>query len=167
LFVTHLDDLGDEQARGSGDAPAVIALEISDAVESLTDLWSVAVQDAALRLSPAQSKALRTLNRSPALNLTALAEWLDIGLPTASRLCDRLEAAGLMERASHPSNRREVQLILTGAGRHVLSDMAGRRAQALAAALGGMAPAERTALSRGLKAFLRAQEAALSRSEET
>ncbi|OQQ20614.1 MarR family transcriptional regulator [Streptomyces sp. M41(2017)] len=161
--MTHLDNHGDDQTRRPGDAPAVVALEISDAVESLANLWSVAGHDAALRLSLPQSKALRTLSASPALNLTALAEWLDIGLPTASRLCDRLEAAGLVERASHPSNRREVQLLLTSAGQGVLRDIAGRRTQALTAVLGGMAPDERAALSMGLKAFLKARGAASPR----
>lgn len=143
-----------------------MALEIADAVESLTDLWSVAAQGVALRLSPHQLRALRALQAAPGLNLTGWAEWLDIGLPTASRLCDRLEAAGMLERVSHPRKRREVQLSLTPAGRHVLREVAGRRAQALAVALRVMEPAERVALSRGLKAFLRAQAAPLSRFDD-
>ncbi|MGC5005487.1 MarR family winged helix-turn-helix transcriptional regulator [Streptomyces sp. NBC_00353] len=164
--MTHLDGPGDEQAKGPGDGSDAIALEIADAVESLTDLWSVAAQDAALRLSLHQLRALHALEAAPGLNLTALAERLDIGLPTASRLCDRLEAAGLLERASHPHRRREVQLSLTVPGRQVLRDVAGRRAQALAAVLGVMEPAARVALSRGLQALHAAQDAASSRSED-
>ncbi|MFF7445712.1 MULTISPECIES: MarR family transcriptional regulator [unclassified Streptomyces] len=164
--MTHLDSTGDEQAKEPGGSPEAIALEIADAVESLTDLWTVATQGAALRLSLHQLRALRALEAAPGLNLTALAERLDIGLPTASRLCDRLEAAGLLERAYHPRSRREVQLSLTVAGRHVLRDVAGRRAQAVAAVLAGMGPAERVALSRGLKAFLDTRRATPSRPEE-
>jgi DNA-binding MarR family transcriptional regulator len=143
-----------------------MALEIADAVESLTDLWSVAAQGVALRLSPHQLRALRALQAAPGLNLTGWAEWLDIGLPTASRLCDRLEAAGLLERVLHPRKRREVQLSLTPAGRHVLREVAERRAQALAVTLRVMEPAERVALNHGLKAFLSAQAAPLSRSDD-
>ncbi|MEU9271893.1 MarR family winged helix-turn-helix transcriptional regulator [Streptomyces sp. NPDC048253] len=164
--MTHLDGPGDEQARGPGDDADALAWEIADAVESLTNLWSVAAQDAALRLSLHQLRALRALQATPGLNLTALAERLDIGLPTASRLCDRLEAAGLLERAYHPRRRREVQLGLTALGQRVLRDVAGRRAQALAVVVGVMGPAERVALSRGMKAFLRAQDAALSRTAD-
>jgi DNA-binding MarR family transcriptional regulator len=143
--VTHLDGADHDQAKGPGHGPEAVAREIADAVESLADLWAVAAQEAALRLSLHQLKALRAVAREPGLNLTALAERLDIGMPTASRLCDRLEAAGLLERGSHPFSRREVQLGLTLPGRQVLNDVAGRRAQALTAVLEGMEPADRVA----------------------
>lgn len=144
--------------RGSGDAPEDVAREIADAVESLTTLWSLAAQEAALRLSVHQLRALRALEATPDLNLTGLAERLAVGLPTASRLCDRLEAAGLLERALHPRKRREVQLSLTAQGHRVLDDVAERRAQALTAVLAGMKPADRAALSRSMQAFLAARE---------
>jgi DNA-binding MarR family transcriptional regulator len=154
VFVTRLGRSGEERAEGAGDGPEAVALEISDAVENLTTLWSLAAQEAVLRLSLHQLRALRALEAAPGVNLTALAQQLDIGLPTASRLCDRLEAAGLLERALHPRKRREVQLWLTPHGRRVLADVAARRNQALTTALAAMRPAERSALSRGLRAFL-------------
>ncbi|MEV0243325.1 MarR family transcriptional regulator [Streptomyces sp. NPDC050674] len=156
--MTDLGGLGDHRARGPGDGPEAVAAQIADAVESLTALWSVAAQEASLRLSPHQLRALRTVQATPGLNLTALAEGLDIGLPTASRLCDRLAAAGLLERAPHPDTRREVQLWLTPHGRHVLREVAGHRARALATALAAMAPAERAALREGLRGFLAARD---------
>ncbi|MEU0899540.1 MarR family winged helix-turn-helix transcriptional regulator [Streptomyces massasporeus] len=156
--MTDLGGPGNHRARGPGDGPEAVASQIADAVESLTALWSFAAQGASLRLSLHQLRALRTVQAAPGLNLTALAESLDIGLPTASRLCDRLAAAGLLERTPHPDARREVQLRLTAHGQHVLVDVAGRRAQALAAALAAMKPAERTALSEGLRGFLAARD---------
>lgn len=156
MFVTRLDGPGDDRVERPGDGPDAVALEIADAVESLTNLWSLAAQEATLRLSLHQLRALRTLEAAPGLNLTTLAERLDIGLPTASRLCDRLEAAGMLERTLHPQKRREVRLGLTPQGRRVLDDVASRRAQALRVALAAMEPAERSALSRGMKAFLAA-----------
>ncbi|MFH9671736.1 MarR family winged helix-turn-helix transcriptional regulator [Streptomyces sp. NPDC017405] len=132
------------------------ALDISDAVERLTAPWSSAARQVASRLSPHQLRALRMLEAAPGLNLTALAERLDIGLPTASRLCDRLEAAGLLERALHPHRRREVRLNLTRHARGVLGDVARRRARTLAAVLDGMGPQDRAALRAGLRAFLAA-----------
>ncbi|WP_030749109.1 MarR family winged helix-turn-helix transcriptional regulator [Streptomyces sp. NRRL S-31] len=151
--MTHLGGPGDDRASVGKDVAAA-ALEIADAVESLTALWSLAPQEVALRLSLHQLRALRALEATPGLNLTALAERLDIGLPTASRLCDRLEAAGLLERASHPHKRREVRLNLTRQARHVLGDIALRRARALAAVLDAMRPGDRAALIHGLRAFL-------------
>lgn len=166
-FVTDLDGPGDHRARGRGDGPEAVAAQIADAVESLTALWAIAAQEASLRLSPHQLRALRTLQAAPGLNLTSLADRLDIGLPTASRLCDRLAAAGLLERAPHPGTRREVQLRLTAHGRHVLREVAARRTRALTTALEAMQPAERAALRRGLRGFLTARRTALPRVDGT
>ncbi|MFF0085345.1 MarR family winged helix-turn-helix transcriptional regulator [Streptomyces canus] len=155
--MTRLSGSGDGRSSGPGVDPLSVALEIADAVDGLTNLWSVAAQGASLRLSPHQLRALRVLESEPGLNLTTLAESMDIGPPTASRLCDRLEAAGLLERLLHPHRRREVQLVLTGRGRQILSEVAARRSEALAVALAAMEPGERTALGGGLRAFLTAQ----------
>ncbi|MFF2200003.1 MarR family winged helix-turn-helix transcriptional regulator [Streptomyces sp. NPDC058145] len=166
VFVT-LPGGDDDRARGSGDDPSADARAIADAVECLSNLWSVAAQEAAVRLSLHQLRALRVLEKAPESNLTGLAERLDIGLPTASRLCDRLEAAGLLERELHPHRRREVQLRLTVQGRRVLADVARRRTQALAGVLAAMAPAERSALVRGMRTFLGAQGEGPARPPET
>lgn len=155
--VTHSNGPGD-RARGPGDCPEAVAREIADAAESLTSLWSRAAQEATLRPSAPQLRALRALQSAPGVNLTALAERLNVGLPTASRLCDRLEAAGLLERVLHPSRRREVQLSLTTHGLHVLTDVAERRRRLLVAVLEAMDPAARAALSLGMQAFGAAQE---------
>ncbi|MEU1463178.1 MarR family winged helix-turn-helix transcriptional regulator [Streptomyces sp. NPDC005727] len=166
MFVT-LPGGDDDRARGSGDDPSADAQAITDAVERLANLWSVAAQEAAVRLSLHQLRALRALERAPESNLTGLAESLDIGLPTASRLCDRLEAAGLLDRELHPHRRREVQLRLTVQGRRVLADVARRRTQALAGVLAVMPPAERSALVRGMRAFLGANGEGPSRPPKT
>lgn len=154
--MTRPDGPGDDRDGGPGDAPDAVAPAIAEAVESLTNLWSVAAQQAALRLSTHQLRALLVLEAATGLNLTALAERLGTGLPTASRLCDRLEAAGMLERSLHPEKRREVRLSLTAQGRRVLDDVAARRARALAAVLARMEPAERSELRRAMKAFLAA-----------
>ncbi len=166
-FVTDLGGPGDHRARRPDDGPEVVAAQIAAAVESLTDLWSVAAQEASLRLSPHQLRALRIVQAAPGLNLTTLADRLDIGLPTASRLCDRLAAAGLLERVPHPDTRREVRLLLTPHARHVLGDVADRRTAALATALAAMEPTERAALSRGLRGFLAARGAVVPRADDS
>lgn len=155
--MTRPGGAGDGQARAEGDGPDAAASQIADAVERLSQLWSDAAQRASLRLSAHQLRGLRVLEASPGLNLTGLAERMDIGLPTASRLCDRLEAAGLLERELHPHRRREVRLSLTGHGRRLLTEVASERARALATPLAAMRTAERAALVQGMRAFLRAQ----------
>jgi DNA-binding MarR family transcriptional regulator len=87
----------------------------------------------------------------PALNVTALAEHLRIGLPAASRLCDRLEAAGLLRRCVQPDDRREVRLEVTDQGRRFLTDVTERLRLRLATALDGVPPAQRVRLEQMLR----------------
>ncbi|MFI1044207.1 MarR family winged helix-turn-helix transcriptional regulator [Streptomyces griseoruber] len=144
-----------ERAEGSDarGGPEAAARHLADAVESLVACWLAAAEEAVPRLPARQLLALRTVRRRPELNLTALAEHLGIGVPTASRLCDRLEAAGLIERTVQPRNRREVQLVVTAYGSRVLADVTERRVRRLGAVLAGLTPAQRTALEQGLYAF--------------
>ncbi|MEV5508355.1 MarR family winged helix-turn-helix transcriptional regulator [Streptomyces orinoci] len=159
--MTRLDGPGDGRVAGPGSAPDTVAPEIAQAVEYLSDLWSLAARDAAPGLSSQQLRALRALEAASGCNLTALAARLDMGPPTASRLCDRLAAAGMLERTPHPVRRREVRLSLTAQGRRVLDEVAARRAQALTFVLAALEPAERSALIRGLKALFLARSRAL------
>lgn len=147
-----------ERAEGcdAPGGPQAAARHLADAAESLVACWLAAAEEAVPRLPARQLLALRTVRRRPELNLTALAEHLGIGVPTASRLCDRLEAAGLIERTVQPRNRREVQLVVTAYGSRVLADVTERRVHHLAAVLAGLTPAQRTALQQGLYAFSRA-----------
>ncbi|MDX3115695.1 MULTISPECIES: MarR family winged helix-turn-helix transcriptional regulator [Streptomyces] len=150
------EDAGDGRRDARPEGGRAQARQVADAVESLVACWLTAAEETAPLLPARQLLALRTVRHRPELNLTALAERLDVGLPTASRLCDRLEAAGLLERALHPHSRREVRLVLTAYGRHVLADVGERRVRRLAAVFESMPPAQRAALEQGLHAFHRA-----------
>ncbi|MEW1774442.1 MarR family transcriptional regulator [Streptomyces sp. NPDC086777] len=154
--MTGLSGAGSGRSSGPQDGLTALAVSMADAVDGLTTLWSVAAQGASVRLSPHQLRALRTMAGEPGLNLTALAVRMDIGLPAASRLCDRLAAAGLLERELHPRNRRAVRLHVTRQGRQALDEVACRRSQRLAVALGAMEPADLEALDRGLRGFVAA-----------
>lgn len=140
-----------------GHQPDTLADQLLETVESLVMLWFAAAEDATPRLSVRQLLALQTVRRLPELNLTALAEHLGIALSTASRLCDRLEAAGLLRRTVQPHNRREVQLVVTTQGRRLLSDVAERRSLRLTGVFDAMAQGERDSLRHGLLAFHRAR----------
>ncbi|WP_069772074.1 MarR family winged helix-turn-helix transcriptional regulator [Streptomyces sp. LUP30] len=156
MTVGWSEGVGDGRRDARRDGGRAQARQVADAVESLVACWLTAAEETAPLLPARQLLALRTIRHRPELNLTALAERLDVGLPTASRLCDRLEAAGLLERAVHPRNRREVRLVLTVYGQRVLTDVGERRVRRLAAVFEGMSPAQRAALEQGLYAFHRA-----------
>ncbi|WP_372514991.1 MarR family winged helix-turn-helix transcriptional regulator [Streptomyces ortus] len=148
-------DVPDRPQR-AGHPPDTLTDQVLDAVESVVSLWWAAASAAPPRLPTRQLLALRTVRRPPELNLTALAEHLGIGLPTASRLCGRLEAAGLLQRTVQPHNRREVQLVITSQGRRLLADVTEHRSQGLTGVLAAMTPGERASLKQGLHAFHRA-----------
>ncbi|MDF3289820.1 MarR family winged helix-turn-helix transcriptional regulator [Streptomyces silvisoli] len=142
--------------QSPGPRPDESAERMSGPVQELVAVWSRAFHLAAPHVSTLQLRALEALEDRRKLNLTGLAAELDIGMPTASRLCDRLEAAGFLERSVQPRNRREVLLSVTAQGRRLLDDIAARRRRALAAVLTAMDPEERAALVRALQAFLAA-----------
>lgn len=103
--------------------------------------------------SPSQLRALLVIDRHDATNLRTLCEELGSAPPSVSRLCDRMEAAGLIERALSEASRREVQLRLSIRGQNVLAQLRENRARELATVLSEMAPGDVRALSRGLQAF--------------
>ncbi|MFE9017521.1 MarR family winged helix-turn-helix transcriptional regulator [Streptomyces sp. NPDC007808] len=131
----------------------VVGRQMVEAVENLVTLWFAAVDDVRPRLPPRQVRALRAVRRQPTLNVTALAEHLRIGLPTASRLCDRLESAGLLRRHAQHDDRREVRLEVTLQGQRFLADVTERLSLNLADVFDGVAPAQRLRLEQMLRAF--------------
>lgn len=69
------------------------------------------------------------------LRVGDLAQRLRITVGGASKLVDRVEAAGLVERVADPADRRASRLVLTPAGRRVLRAAVTTYEAALAAAL--------------------------------
>ncbi|MFI9833878.1 MarR family transcriptional regulator [Streptomyces sp. NPDC051913] len=122
----------------------------STAAELLEVLWGRASTAPA---SASQLRVLFVLEHHDGINLRTLADHLASTPPSTSRLCDRLQAAGFVERVVSPANRREVRLHLSGRGRAFLVDLRARREQALRAVLDQMPAAKRTALMEGLDAF--------------
>ncbi|MES2120261.1 MAG: MarR family transcriptional regulator [Pseudomonadota bacterium] len=68
---------------------------------------------AALGVTGAQWKVLFKLTVKPGLRQTELADMLDIEPITLSRIIDRLQEAGLVERQADPADRRAWRLHVT------------------------------------------------------
>jgi DNA-binding MarR family transcriptional regulator len=131
--------------------------DVAAAVESTVDPLLAVLDGARLAQSPAvpptQLRVLTIVAGSEQTNMTGLAEALDVVPSSASRLCDRLEAAGLLRRVHDPRDRREVRLTLTAAAHRLVADLRERRRAALAPVLERMTPAGRQELVRALAAF--------------
>ncbi len=130
-----------------------IAAAVDSAADALLSVWDRARERAATRLSGSQLRALLVVEQQDGINLRGLASELGAILSSASRLCDRLVAAGLVEREPGRLDRREIALRLTPTGRAVLGELRAERRQLLADVLGRMSPAGRTALLTGLQEF--------------
>lgn len=102
-----------------------------------------------------QLRALLIVQQSPGVSMGVLAAQLGVKPPTATQLCDRLEAAGLLDRQPAAHSRRVVLLRLTPAGRRLLAGLARVRRDDLAQVLARMTEPEQAALLTGLLAFTR------------
>ena len=93
-------------------------------------------------LSVVQLRALTVLRHSGGANLNRLAEGMGVAVSTASRLADRLVAAGWVDRQPSPRSRREVALVMTPRGEDVLARYDGLRLTGLRQLLDAL-PADR------------------------
>ncbi|ATW46864.1 MarR family winged helix-turn-helix transcriptional regulator [Streptomyces xantholiticus] len=104
-------------------------------------------------VSASQLRVLYSLDREEGINLRTLGELLGSTPPSVSRLCDRLEALGYVQRTASPVSRRELELHLTTHGRTYLRNLRAKRQDALQAVIAEMTPSERKALLKGLTSF--------------
>jgi DNA-binding MarR family transcriptional regulator len=100
-----------------------------------------------------QFRLLVVLSTRGPLKLTILAEYLDVKPPTATRMIDRLVAAGLVDRQISPVSRREVVLDLTDAGASVVARVTQQRRREIARIVNKMPERQRAALVDAFDAF--------------
>lgn len=111
-------------------------------------------------LSVSQLRAVVVLDHHDGINLRQLAEQLGSTPPLVSRLCDRLEAVGFLDRLPSARSRRELTLRLSDRGRAYLRDLRARRREGVESLLAKMSPAGRAALEAGLREYQALAEAA-------
>ena len=89
-----------------------------------------------------QVRALVIIASRGPLHLAALADDMGVHPSNATRACDRLVAAGLLDRRDNPADRRHLLLTLTDAGRELVDGVMDRRRAAIGQILRAM-PARR------------------------
>lgn len=135
------------------DASAVV--EVGELIELLEIVWERGRDTVcAPPVSSAQARVLFVIERNEEINLSALGRLLGAAPPSVTRLCDRLQAVGFLERNPSPADRRESQVRLTARGRAYLLDLRSRRQEALTEAMAAMPAASRAALAVGLSDLL-------------
>ncbi|WP_019067235.1 MarR family winged helix-turn-helix transcriptional regulator [Streptomyces hokutonensis] len=126
-------------------------LSASDVVEMLDLLWEHARDTVTTgSVSSSQLRLMCLVDRNDGIRMRALGELLRAAPPSVSRLCDRLQAAGFIERLPSPDSGREVTLRLTTAGRRHLQQIRAEREGKLTSAIEAMPLDDRLTLVTGL-----------------
>lgn len=112
---------------------------------------SVAALDDSVTL-PQLRVLVMVASRGP-LNLGAVARGLGVHPSNATRVCERLVVAGLLDRRDDPVDRRNLALDLTSQGRDLVDRVMDHRRVAIAEILGRMPASRRRALVPVLRSF--------------
>ena len=113
----------------------------------------IAVEDV---VTPPQLRILVMIASRRPLNLGAVARGLGVHPSNATRACERLVSAGLVDRRDDPADRRNLQLQLTEEGRRLVDEVMDRRRHAIAEVLERMPALQRIALVPVLVTFAEA-----------
>lgn len=105
-------------------------------------------------VSPSQNTVLALLSKRGPLTMRQLADIERVQAPTMTRTVNHLCERGLVTRADHPTDGRQVVINLTDEGRTVLEDSRRLRAAWLAGRLEGLPPTDRAALHRAAELLL-------------
>jgi DNA-binding MarR family transcriptional regulator len=107
-----------------------------------------------LDLSMGQLRTLAALASHQAMNVSTLAETLEVSKPTASILVDQLVQRGLAERAEDPEDRRRTLVALSAAGSNMVAELRQYGPpDRMVRWLEAMDPDDLNALQRGLQAL--------------
>ena len=130
------------------------AVTLSEALQ--TRIWHAA------QLTLAQVRVLRWLAKQP-LSLGQLGNDLALAPPSMTRLVDRLEERGLIERHRDNEDRRRVLASLTRAGRQLVSEIPFLEGTPIRSAVDRMPVADRNRIADAIEEF----NAAVRQAEES
>jgi len=136
------------------DAAIVETLQAATSVLAGVALRSLEVLGGAVTLS--QFRVLAVLADLGPARSGQVAGALGLEASTVTRLGDRLVGAGYIVRGSDPGHRGVVMLMLTPAGRDLVTRVRERRCQELDRILARLAPGDRLAAARTLRLLVEA-----------
>lgn len=146
------------ESRGehAGDADSDPYDDLDAAISASRALDAVAVRSLAgvgADITLTQYRALIVLDTRGAARTVDLAVALGVTPSTATRLCDRLERKEVVQRQRMPHDRRSVGISLTERGRHIVTEMTGRRRAELDEILCRLDPERRRQVVDALRTF--------------
>ncbi|RSN55658.1 MarR family transcriptional regulator [Streptomyces sp. WAC 04229] len=133
------------------------AIRSAGSITELLDvLWEHARNATDGGTTPTSTSQLRLMylaDRADGIRMRAVCQLLASAPSTVTRMCDRLQAVGFLERLPCPGNGREIILRLTPAGTRHLLRIREQRDRVLHRAISSLPATERRALATGLAAL--------------
>lgn len=133
--------------------PVALVEEVMAASRVLVALSAQSMQEVDATLSPVQVRTLVVVASRGPMRPTELAHALGVHPSNATRVCDKLVDAGLLNRRENPQNRRALILSLTPAGRRLITAITRRRTRAITKVLGAIPEERRTAVAAAMSEF--------------
>jgi DNA-binding MarR family transcriptional regulator len=132
--------------------------QIEAVVEALGSLWGEDAHDVpewvAQELTFSQMRLLFLLSKNGPAPMSRIAEWLGVGLPTASGAVERVERHGLVSRQHRLDDRRVVDCQLTDAGHRLIDEISGVRLEMMRQVLGVLSEEELGQMTRLVSAMV-------------
>ncbi len=138
----------------AGDRPSAPQVDaVLRASRALVGIAAASIAEVNDTVTVPQLRVLVMVDTRGPMNLAAVAAGLEVNPSNASRTCDRLIRAGLLNRRESSTDRRHVTLTLTPAGRRLVDRVTNHRRDAIGQVLAEMPAAERDRLAVALDAF--------------
>lgn len=109
-------------------------------------------------LSPQDPVLLKRIAAQPGVGVGELAQMERLRTPTITSHVKRLEAAGMLRRAPHPTDRRRSGLHITAKGKRAIERSTSVRYKDLEARLARLSPEELATVERAADALMKISE---------
>lgn len=141
----------------SGEGPSADQIDsVLRASRAMVGIVAASIAEVDDSVTVPQLRVLVMVDTRGPLNLAAVAAGLAVNPSNASRICERLIKAGLLDRQESAEDRRNIVLSLTEAGRRLVNKVTRHRRTAITRVLRDMDPQDRELLKTALDKFANA-----------
>lgn len=139
--------------KSSGGVSADEIEAVMRAARALVGISAASIAEVDDVVTVPQLRVMMMIETAGAVNLSAVAAGLQVSASNASRICDRLQKTGMVDRRDDPSDRRNVTLTLTSDGQTLINKVLRHRRTAIRRVLQQMTPRQRERVAAAMDEF--------------